>query len=216
MRFRLLLIVIGALLVAATFTFPTWYPLLPQGGGPTVQFAGLPPELDAAFGVLPEDIQQAYLTLADTEPEQALAMLTARLRGGDPAPASDQELPQLVGSVIAARGSFAGVDSLRVVEGDVTIYQAADGAWLIRFENFQITPGPALQVALVAMASPQTLEDLRMGDLDFALGALRGISGNQNYNAPAEMDLAQYRSVAIYSETLELVYASANLFISNF
>lgn len=216
MRFRLLLIVLGALLVAATFTFPTWYPLLPQGGGPTVRFAGLPPELDAAFGALPEDRQQAYLTFAETEPEQALAMLTARLRGGDPAPASDQALPELIGSVIAARGSFAGMDSLREAAGDVTIYQSVDGAWLIRFENFSITPGPALQVALVVFTSPQTIEDVRTGDLDFPLGALRGISGNQNYNAPTELDLTDYRSVVIYSETLEIVYAYANLFISNF
>ena len=216
MRFRLLLIAIGALLVAATYTFPTWYPLLPQGGGPTVRFEGLPTELEPAFAAMPEDLQQAYLTLAETETEQALGMLTARLRGGDPAPASDQEMPELVGSVIAARGSFAGADNLRTAEGDVTIYQAVDGSWLVRFENFQITPGPALQVALVAMTAPQTLADVQIGNLDFSLGALRGISGNQNYNAPPELDLRQYRSVAIYSETLGLVYASADLFISNF
>jgi Electron transfer DM13 len=217
MRFRFLLVLFGALCVAATFTFPTWYPLIPQGGDTnTARFPGLPTELQASFAVLPEDLQLAYQTLAEEEPEQALSMLTARLLRGESAPSEDQLLPELVGSIITARASLAGLDALRVCEGSVVIYQAADGSYLIRFEDFTITPGPDLRVVLSVVQNPQDANDVQAGDLDYELGALRGVSGNQNYSAPPEFDLRQYRSIVIYSPSLELIYASGNLFFSAF
>jgi hypothetical protein len=217
MRFRFMLVLVGALFVAATFTFPNWYPLLPRGGeNSSARFPGLPDELQPAFAVLSLDLQQAYETLAEEEPEQALAMLTARLRRGQPAPPEDAALPELVGSVIAARASLVGQDTLRQGEGSVVIYQAADGSYLVRFEDFVITPGPDLRVILSVVQNPQTIEDVQAGGLDYELGVLRGVSGNQNYAAPAELDLRQYRSIVIFSPTVELIYASGNLFFSAF
>lgn len=217
MRFRLLLIFIGLLLVVGTWTFPLWYPLLPRGDGAQQElFPGLAPALQAAFSGLPVDQQQAYLTLRQTEPEIALAMVSAALGPVATAPAGEAELPELVGSAVAAQGGLRGVDAIRSAAGDVTIYQVADGSWVLRLENFNITNGPDLRVALSTNPNPLTLDELRQNNLDVDVGALKGVTGNQNYTIPAEIDVREYRSVVIYNSDLPVIYANATLFILSF
>jgi hypothetical protein len=217
MRFRLLLISIGLILVVGTWTFPFWYPLLPRGDGAQQElFPDLAPALQAAFGVLPVDQQQAYLTLRETEPDIALAMVSAALSPAATAPSGDAEMPELVGSMVAAQGGLRGVDAIRSATGDVTIYQVADGSWALRLENFSMTNGPDLRVALSTNPNPLTLEELRQENLDVDVGALKGITGNQNYTIPPEIDVREYRSVVIYNADLPVIYATATLFILSF
>jgi hypothetical protein len=216
MRFRLLLILIGALLVAATWTFPLWQPLLPTGNSaPGDSFPGLAAELQPLFAALPPERQAAYRALSDTEPEEALAMLTAALTPAEAAPASEFQLPELVGSVIVAVGAFGEIDPIRSAAGDVTVYQDANGAWLLRFENFSVINGPDLHVLLSLTPNPRTPEAVRAGGLDLDLGALKGVTGNQHYPISADEELRQYRSVVLFSVTLDEVYSSAQLFIRN-
>ncbi len=217
MRFRLLLITLGMFLVIGTWAFPFWYPLLPRGDmAPQDLFPGLAPALQSAFGALPVDQQAAYLALRETEPEIALAMLNAALSPGATAPASDAQMPELVGSRLAAQGGLRGIDGLRAAAGDVTIYQIADGSWVLRFENFIMVNGPDLRVALSASPNPQTLDELRLDNLDVDVAPLKAVSGNQNYAIPAEIDLREYRSVVIYNAELPMIYATATLFILSF
>lgn len=217
MRFRLLIILFGALLVAATWTFPLWQPLLPTAADtPSERFPGLALELQGTFAALPPEQQDAYLALAEEQPETALAMVTAALTPGTAAPASEQQLPELIGSAIAAVGTFGQVDVLRSASGDVTVYTDASGSWLVRFENFSLINGPDLRVMLSITPNPRTAEEVRAGGVDLDLGALKGVTGNQHYPIPADEDVRQYRSVVIFSESLGLVYSSAQLFIRNF
>jgi hypothetical protein len=217
MRFRLLTIFLGLVLVVGTWTFPYWYVLLPRGGAAQQDlFPGLAPALQIAFGGLPLAQQQAYLALWETEPEIALAMVSAALSPPATAPPSDAQMPELVGSTIAAQGGLRGLDALRQATGDITIYQVADGSWLLRLENFVMTNGPDLRIALSTNPNPLTLEDVRQGNVDIDLGLLKSVAGNQNYLIPSEVNVRQYRSVVIYNESLPLVYAAATLFILSF
>jgi len=214
MRFRLLLIVIGGLVAAATWTFPYWQPLLPAGGAAAELFPGLAPELQGEFAVLAPERQAAYRALADEDSARALTRLTAALTPGNPAPANDQELPEMIGSTMVAVGAFGEIDPTRYAEGEVSIYQDASGGWLLRFEDFSVVNGPDLRVVLSASATPREPEEMRAGDLDYEVGELKGVSGNQNYEIPPEIDLQQYGSVVIYSAELDLIYSSAELFAS--
>jgi hypothetical protein len=214
MRFRLLLIFIGFMLVVGTWTFPFWYPLLPRGDAAQQDlFPGLAPGLQAAFGALPVDQQQAYLALIDSTPGIALTMLSSALQPGATAPADEVQLPELVGSSIAAQGGLRGIDVLRQAVGDVTIYQVADGSWVLRLENFVMTNGPALRIALSTNPNPLTLDELRQDNVDVDVAALKGTTGNQNYTIPAETNVRQFRSVVIYNPDLPMIYATATLFI---
>lgn len=214
MRFRLLLILIGALFAAAAWTFPYWQPLLPASGATAELFPGLAPELQGAFAALPPDRQEAYRALSGEDSVHALAMLTAALTRGSAAPANDQEMPEMIGSSMVAVGAFSQIDAMRYAEGEVSIYQDASGGGLLRFEDFSVVNGPDLRVVLSASAAPREPEEMRAGGLDYEVGELRGVTGNQNYAIPPEVDLQQYASVVIYSAELDMIYSSAELFAS--
>jgi hypothetical protein len=208
MRLRLLAILFGAALVALTFSFPAWQPLLVGGdAGPQRALPGLPDDLEAV-------LQAAYQAIAAENIDHVIAMLTSSLQQPVLAPSEMELLPSLTGPVRVGTGSFRRVDVLRWGQGDVVIYQQVDNAKLLRFENFNVANGPALRVVLSASAEPLTVDAMREGNLDIDLGQLAGTVGNQNYEVPADLVLSQYRSVVIYSPTVNLVYAWAPLTIT--
>jgi hypothetical protein len=210
MRFRVLLILIGFVLVTATFTLPTWYPLLPRGEGDTSLFPGLAAELQPAFAALSPNRQRAYLNMLEVAtPGVPLAMLEGALAPATLAPT--EAMPELVGSQLALSGAFGGLDGTRVVSGNVEIYQQADASWLLRLQGFSTTNAPDLRIILSIMRAPQTLEDMRMGNQDYEVGVLRSIAGDQNYRMPAEVDARQYGSVVIFSDDLQMIYGYAEL-----
>lgn len=208
-RFRLFIITLGALLVAAVYTFPRWLPLVaPQQAQETAQLLpGLNPALEAAFALLPADQQRAYLELPDLQ--VAAAMANAALSPAVPVPEDEQSMPAMSGAVVAASGTFTRIDPIRWANGEVTIFEDADGAKYLRFENFSVVNGPNLRVVLSASAEPQSIEDVRQNNQDIDLGALRGTFGSQNYEIPANLDLTPYRSVVIISDSLNLIYSVA-------
>lgn len=214
MRFRLLLIGVGAVLVALTFTFPLWAPLLEsEEAAPEERFPGLSAQLQEAFQLLPQEQQAAYFTIAETDRTRAARMIEAALSGGYPAPESEMEMPTLSGPVVAATGNFQQVDAVRWAQGTVTIYRQADDTKLMRFEDFSTVPGPDVRVFLSASPVPLTEADLRARGIELDLGQLVGTSGNQNYPIPREVNLADYASVVLYSPSLEMVYSYAPLFL---
>lgn len=106
----------------------------------------------------------------------------------------DQEMIEGMPDTMAAAravksGAFRDADSFHKGSGRATIYRLADGASLLRLENFRVTNGPALHVLLVRHPDPQTHANLK--DPGYAeLGPLKGNIGNQNYSVPAGIDVA--------------------------
>lgn len=215
MRLRLLSVLIGAVLVALTFTFPVWQPLFQtEDAGPQRALPGLPSDLDAVFQALPADQQAAYQQLAAENIDTVIAMLNASVQQPVQAPSEMELLPSLTGPVRVGTGTFRRIDALRWGQGDVVIYEEVDEAKLLRLENFNVANGPNLRVVLSASSEPLTVEAMRQDNLDIDLGQLAGTVGNQNYEVPADTDLSRYRTVVIFSPSVNLIYAYAPLFIT--
>lgn len=210
-RFRLFLILIGALLVAATYTFPQWQRLLePREETEQIEaLASLSPEIRPTFEALPLDQQAAYRQRAIADQQTGLAMVNAALSEPTVVPELNQALPNMSGPVEVATGTFARLDAIRWAEGTVTIYEQADGNKVVHFENFTAVNGPGLRVVLSAIRDVTSALDAPLGASDIDLGPLQGNVGGQNYELPRQVDLQRYNSIVIYSAPLNMIYSIA-------
>lgn len=215
MRLRVFLILIGALLVVATFTFPYWQPLF-QGKTEEVQilFPGLPLNQQSDFARLPQEQQRAYLALVETNPDAALRMVTSALQPRAALPEDDTKMPDMNAPVPVAAGRFETIDPIRWGQGRVTIFLDLDNLYLLRFEDFTTLNGPDLRVYLSAAETPKTKDEMQAGSTEaLEVSPLLNSFGDQNYPLPNDFNLSPYRSVVIYSAALEMVYTYAPLSI---
>lgn len=213
-RLRFFFILIGALLVAATYTFPNWQPFFAQTQttGARDVFADLAPELQPTFQALPQAQLDAYRARAIQNGQAALAMARAALQPPAPVPEPEQALPSMSGPVVVATGEFTQLDPIRWATGTITIYEQADNNKVLRFETFTAVNGPELHVILSTSAQPEVSAGVMLNNnADIDLGVLRGTQGNQNYRIPPEIDLSRYNSIILLSRSLNLVYSYAPL-----
>lgn len=212
-RIRVFLIFFGALLVAATFTFPQWQPyLMLQEEADTVEvLSGVQPELQPTFEALPPAQQNTYRRLAAENQNAATLMINTALGPPTVVPDEEQALPSMSGPVIVARGAFTPVDEVRNASGNVIVYQQADNSKVVRFEEFIAVNGPDLRVMLTAKTLEQLTADPSLSITDVDLGPLRGTQGSQNYSLPPEIDIRSYTRLVIVSGTLNIIYSIAPL-----
>ncbi len=100
------------------------------------------------------------------------------------------------------------IDVGRAGTGRVLIVELPDGSRIVRFEDLDVVNGPDLVVIL----SPSELVDDRNAYDDgafFDLGELKGNQGNQNYEIPAEVNLDEYRTVAIWCRRFNYTFNAA-------
>jgi hypothetical protein len=198
------LLLVGALVVASLFTFPAWHKLL---GGKSAA--------PGAFALASDDQMSALAKLFKDRAKRELAywaMLTPQ-----PAPTDTAPTPDLTDASAILSGDFVALDGLRIAKGKVTIYRTntggADGLLFMRFEGFSITPAPTLKLYLCDNSTPTILKgDKADCNLVYPLkDALKGTSGDQLYQIPAETPLKNYKSVVIYSEDLDTIYTYASI-----
>ena len=112
--------------------------------------------------------------------------------------------------VVVATGEFIDADAIHKGSGRAILYALPDGRHVLRFEDFRTTNGPALVVYLARHPSPASAADVTdQGYL--SLGELKGNVGNQNYPIPADVDVADYRSVVIWCELFDVLFSPAAL-----
>jgi hypothetical protein len=213
MRLRGLILLLGALLVAATYSFPLWVEFLLPGGESAEVFPGLPRALEDSFLILPPDQQAAYRAVSARDRVMGATMLISALSPRIPAPEDERDLPDLNAPVIVAVGSFQRLDAIRWGQGDVTIYAQTGGLGLLRLENFSVANGPDLRLLLSTSAEPQVSTGQLSETDDLDLGPLKGTYGNQHYELPTGTDIREFRSVMLYSPSLQMVYSIAPLFL---
>ena len=79
-----------------------------------------------------------------------------------------------------------------------------------RLTDFKTTNGPDLQLYLVAAEDSSDAKTVtRVGFV--SLGALKGNEGDQNYDVPADIDFALYRSVTVWCRRFKVNFATAPL-----
>ena len=113
---------------------------------------------------------------------------------------------------ILASGSFHSV--AHDGKGNASIYQLSDGKRILRFTNFETSNGPDVHVYLVAANDATDSEVVKKAGFR-ELGSLKGNIGDQNYELPADVDLAKYHAVTIWCQRFSVNFATAPLSSSN-
>jgi hypothetical protein len=95
-------------------------------------------------------------------------------------------------------------------KGTATVFQLADGKKALRLTDFATSNGPDVHVYLVAAADAKDNDTVtKAGFID--VGSLKGNIGDQNYDLPADIDLAKYRAVTIWCKRFAVNFGTAPL-----
>ncbi|MGH9929355.1 MAG: DM13 domain-containing protein [Pyrinomonadaceae bacterium] len=95
-------------------------------------------------------------------------------------------------------------------KGAATIFQLGDGKRTLRLTNFETSNGPDVHVYLVAAADARDNDTVKSAGF-VELGSLKGNLGDQNYDVPANLDLAKYRAVTIWCARFGVNFGTAPL-----
>jgi hypothetical protein len=109
---------------------------------------------------------------------------------------------------VLASGSFHSV--AHDGKGNASIYQLSDGKRILRFTNFETSNGPDVHVYLVAANDATDSDTVKKAGFR-EIGSLKGNIGDQNYELPADVDLAKYRAVTIWCQRFSVNFATAPL-----
>ena len=95
-------------------------------------------------------------------------------------------------------------------KGTAAIFKLADGKRALRLTGFETSNGPDVHVYLVAAADAKDNDTVKnAGFVD--LGSLKGNIGDQNYDVPANVDLAKYRAATIWCARFNVNFGTAPL-----
>lgn len=129
-----------------------------------------------------------------------------------------EELPKMMPGVrepasqepkILKQGNFVDADFFHKGSGQAYILEYPDGKKVLRFENFETINGPDLFVYLSKTSAPT-------GDLDslgdyINLGRLKGNVGDQNYELPQNISIADFSSAVIWCKKFGVLFPYAVL-----
>jgi len=107
-------------------------------------------------------------------------------------------------------GDFRDVDGAHRGAGKAQVLVSPAGAALLRFTEFEVTNGPALEVWLVKDRDPKKSADVSASQW-LSLGPLRGNKGDQTYVIPEGTDLSEWGSVVIWCEQFSVLFSVATL-----
>src|SRR5690242_6990170 len=95
-------------------------------------------------------------------------------------------------------------------KGTATVFQLDGGTKTLRLTNFATSNGPDVHVYLVAAQDAKD-NDTVTNSAFVDLGSLKGNIGDQNYDLPANADLAKYRAVTIWCKRFSVNFGTAPL-----
>ena len=159
---------------------------------------------ERADDLLPTEalVSSSVIASADSAPAQPSATKSR------PRPTRD---PETVEPKIIRTGRL--ISHEHRTSGRVKIIKLADGSRLLRFEDLDTSSGPDLRVWL----SSAPVVEGKDGWYVFGshphveLGRLKANLGNQNYAVPADVDLAELRSVTIWCKRFRVSFGAAAL-----
>ena len=94
--------------------------------------------------------------------------------------------------------------------GMATVLQLGEGKKTLRLTNFATSNGPDVHVYLVAAQDAKDNDSVKQTEV-LDLGSLKGNIGDQNYELPANADLAKYRAVTIWCKRFSVNFGTAPL-----
>ena len=209
----------------ATPSLPT--PALAQGSTPTLTPMSTPtltpmpgltpmpltrtgPEFPLATrAFVPESVTMAQV---ETLMAQAASFDRPTVVDAMPAMPANAAAPADAAPVALLSGQFQDADSFHRGSGTATVYQlGAGGARVLRLDDFRVTNGPDLRVLLADFPNPTARGHLEPPNSYVELAPLKGNVGAQNYDLPADFDLAMAGSVVIYCNPFRVIFSTATL-----
>lgn len=154
---------------------------------------------------------QPQKLFTDDEVDEAIPMATTEPTDVAQPPAGAATAPPTTAApaepVELARGEFVSRD--HGTRGSARVLELADGRRIVRLEDLDTSNGPDLYVYL----SPSTAagEESAFDDDHVDLGRLKGNQGDQNYDLPADLDLARFASVVIWCDRFDSAFGAADL-----
>jgi hypothetical protein len=95
-------------------------------------------------------------------------------------------------------------------KGTATVFQVADNKKMLRLTNFATSNGPDVHVYLVAVSDAKDNDTVTKAEY-IDLGSMKGNIGDQNYELPANADLAKYQAVTIWCKRFSVNFGTAPL-----
>jgi hypothetical protein len=95
-------------------------------------------------------------------------------------------------------------------KGTATVFQLADNKKTLRLTNFATSNGPDVHVYLVAVPDAKDNDTVTKAEY-IDLGSMKGNIGDQNYELPANADLAKYQAVTIWCKRFSVNFGTAPL-----
>ncbi|MER6999778.1 DM13 domain-containing protein [Streptomyces sp. NPDC000410] len=135
---------------------------------------------------------------------------TASSRAPGAAPsAAATTLP--TGPTTVAQGTFTSHE--HTTTGTVKLIRLPDGSHTVRLENLDTSNGPDLRVWLTDAPVKEGRAGWHVFDdgTHVSLGKLKGNKGDQNYAVPADVDLTDLASVAIWCDRFNVSFGAAEL-----
>ncbi len=167
----------------------------------------LPTATTTAAVAAPATTATAPATATTPAPAAAVPSTAAPVATVAPAPPVTEPVATTVaGPITLAQGSF--ISREHPTRGTASILDVS-GQQFVRFEDFSTSNGPKLVVYLTT--APPDAPDAAFDDDIVDLGDLQGNIGNQNYEIPAGVDLARYRTVVVWCARFHVAFGAAAL-----
>ncbi|MFF2194281.1 DM13 domain-containing protein [Streptomyces sp. NPDC058157] len=153
---------------------------------------------------------QPWRLWQDATIREALPM-TSR-QAAEPGSASSAVPPGAqAGPQVLARGTL--ISHEHTTTGTVELIRLPDGSRTLRLEDLDTSNGPDLRVWLTDAQVKEGVAGWSVFDdgKHVSLGRLKGNKGDQNYAIPADLNLADYRSVTIWCDRFDVSFGAATL-----
>jgi hypothetical protein len=157
---------------------------------------------------------QPHKLFVDDRVDEAIPVVTTDSVATSAPAANDAEAPPTtVGSTEPselARGEFVSLD--HGTSGVARVLELADGSRIVRLEGLDTSNGPDLYLYLTA--NPAAGAEDAFDEEYLSLGRLKGNQGDQNYDLPADADLASLATVVIWCDRFDSAFGAAELVAS--
>lgn len=141
-------------------------------------------------------------------PERLFVNKTVNESLGAVMDSADTKASTVIAPTTVATGSFHS--NAHDTRGTATVLSLSDGRRVLRLTNFATSNGPDVRVYLVA--APDVQDNATVKTAGFVeLGPMKGNIGDQNYDIPLTVDLANYRTVTIWCKRFSVNFGSAPL-----
>jgi hypothetical protein len=151
-----------------------------------------------------------WLLFVDVRVDDALPTISPPSASADPTPNPTAD-PAPAEPVLLSTGTFTSHE--HTTSGTVSIIEQPDGSRVLAIAGLDTSNGPDVHVWLSASDVVEGFDGWYVaGGAPFLdLGPIKGNLGDQVYEIPADADLSQYRSVALWCVQFSVSFGAAQL-----